>query len=247
MSKKKKEIDAVVNDGSYEVKKNRKLNIFAFIACMLASFLIWIYVMNTQNTDYTKTFTLGVDVLNAEQLETERDLAVYGMPNKDVTVTIRGKKTDVRKYIETDFRAYLDLSSVKQKGPITLNVAVEVPSAALNVVSIEPTGVDVYVDTPMAKVLSPKPRCLGEYGDKIRLSLAVDTPTLEINGPKSHIEKIAYAEVVIPYSDTYKVGDSITTSDIRLYGSDDKLLSTVYMSFLNDSFIVKVESINEQQ
>lgn len=242
----KKEMDAVGNDGSYQVKKSRKLNIFAFIACILASFLIWIYVMNTQNADYTKTFTLKVDVLNAEQLESDRDLAVYGILNKDVTVTIRGKKTDVRKYIEKDFRAYLDLSNIKGKGQIiTLNTVVETPSAALTVVSVEPASVEVYVDTPMSKVLVPKPTCPGDSGGRIGLALAADTPTVEISGPASYIEKIAYAEVIIPYFDTYKAGDSITTSDIRLYGSDDKRLSTLYMTVLNDSFIVKVESVNE--
>ena len=77
------------------------------------------------------------------------------------------------------------------------------------------------------------------------LVIASDTPTLEISGPSTYIEKIAYAEVVIPYSDNYKVGDSVTTSGIRLYGSDDKIISTLYMTVANDSFIVKVESINE--
>jgi YbbR domain-containing protein len=233
------------DDGSYEIKKNRKLNILAFVACIFASFLIWIYVMNTQNTDYTKTFTLSVDVLNAEQLEEDRNLAVYGVPSKDVTVTIRGKKSDVRKYIEKDFRAYLDLSSVKQKGLITLGTVVETPSAALTVVSIEPSGVDVDVDTPMSKVLVPTSKCLGENGDKIILELAADTPTIEITGPSTYIEKIKRAEVVVPYSDTYKVGDSVTTSGIRLYGEDDSLLSTLYLTVVNDSFIVKVVSINE--
>ena len=232
-------------DGSYEIKRSRKLNILAFVACIFASFLIWIYVMNTQNADYTKTFTLSVDVLNAEQLEADRSLAVYGVPNKDVTVTIRGKKSDIRKYIEKDFRAYLDLSSVKQKGLITLGTVVETPSAALTVVSIEPSGVDVYVDTPMSKVTIPTPKCLGENGDKITLELSAETPTIEITGPSTYIEKIKRAEVVVPYSDAYKVGDTVTTSGIRLYGEDDSLLSTLYLTVVNDSFIVKVVKINE--
>ena len=243
MSQKEKYVAG--GDGSYEIKKNRKLNILAFIACIFASFLIWIYVMNTQNADYTKTFTLSVDVLNAEQLEADRSLAVYGVPNKDVTVTIRGKKSDIRKYIEKDFRAYLDLSSVKQKGLITLGTVVETPSAALTVVSIEPSGVDVYVDTPMSKVTIPTPKCLGENGDKITLELSAETPTIEITGPSTYIEKIKRAEVVVPYSDAYKVGDTVTTSGIRLYGEDDSLLSTLYLTVVNDSFIVKVVKINE--
>ena len=241
MSKKEKE--TVGTDGSYQVKKNKKLNIFAFVACVLASFLIWIYVMNTQNDDYTKTFTLAVKVTNAEDLQRESGLSVYGIPDKSVTVTIRGKKTDVRKYSEKDFRAYLDLSAIEEKGMINLNVSVESPSAALNVVSVDPAGVDVYVDKKLIKIFEPIPKC--EEDGKLSLSIASDDPTVEISGPSTYLDKVVYAEVYVPYSDTYGVGDSITTSDIRLYSEDGKELSDLYMTFSKESLVVKVESINE--
>ena len=243
MANNKNEKEYVGADGSYQVKKSKKLNVFAFIACVLAALLIWIYVMNTQNDGYTKTFSLKVDVLNAEELLEERDLSVFDIPKKDVTITIRGKKTDVQKYIEKDFRAYLDLSTIKEKGDTTLNVAVETPSAALSVVAVEPSSVNVYVDTMTSKVLVPNVKCVKE--DKLALSLAPDNPTIEISGPTTYIEKISYVEVVIPYSETYNVGDSVTTSDIRLYASDDTRVSTKYMTFLKDSVIVRVELINE--
>jgi hypothetical protein len=98
----------------------------------------------------------------------------------------------------------------------------------------------------MSKVIVPRPTCGSANDGKLILSLAADTPILEISGPSSYIEKISYAEVVIPYSDYYSIGDNVTTSDIRLYGSDDKELSKEYMTFLKDSFVVKVEQIHEQ-
>ena len=33
-------------DGSYVIKKSRKLNIFAYILCVLISLIIWLYVAN---------------------------------------------------------------------------------------------------------------------------------------------------------------------------------------------------------
>ena len=243
MSKNKTEKDFTAGDGSYQVKKNKKLNIFAFIVCVFVAFFVWVYVMNTQNDDYTKTFTLDVEVLNSEALLEASNLSVFGIPNTNVTVTIRGKKADVRKYIEKDFRAYLDLSSIKKKGAMALGVGVETPSASLSVVNVEPASVNVYVDTMTAKVLVPTPK--SDNPDKLVLSLAADNPTIEISGPSSYMEKIASAEVYVPYSKTYNVGDSVTTTDIRLYGSDDEQLPTLYMTFLNESVIVKVDMINE--
>ncbi|MBE6547007.1 MAG: hypothetical protein E7668_06165 [Ruminococcaceae bacterium] len=48
MSKRKqKEWNA--DDGSYVVKKNRKLNVIAFVVCFLIALVIWIYATNTED------------------------------------------------------------------------------------------------------------------------------------------------------------------------------------------------------
>ena len=46
---KKKQTELMDDDGSYVVKKNRKLNICAFILCLLVALLIWIYATNLEN------------------------------------------------------------------------------------------------------------------------------------------------------------------------------------------------------
>ena len=198
--------------------------------------------MNTQNDGYTKTFTLSVEVLNANELLDDKGLSAYGLPENSVTVTVRGKKSDVRKYVEKDFRAYLDLSKIDRKGLVTLDVSVETPSALLNVVTIDPPSVSVYVDTMVTTVFVPTPLC---EDDKVLVSLPEDSRTIEISGPSSYVDKIAYAEVVIPYSADYKAGDSVTTSDIRFFSADETRISDVYMTFDKKSFVVKVEVVNE--
>ena len=45
----KKEKDHGFDDGSYVVKKNRKFDIFAFIACLLVAFLIWSFAESRAN------------------------------------------------------------------------------------------------------------------------------------------------------------------------------------------------------
>ncbi len=37
------------NDGSYVVKKSRKSNILAFIACVLIAFVVWAYAVYTED------------------------------------------------------------------------------------------------------------------------------------------------------------------------------------------------------
>ena len=244
MAKNKKDKDTAYTDNSQIRKKTKRLNVFAFIACFLISCLIWIYVMNTQNDGYTKTFTLSVDVLNADVLLKNKGLTVYGVPEGNITVTIKGKKTDVRKYVEKDFRAYLDLSKIEKSGLITLDVSVETPSALLSVVTVDPPSVNVFADTNITKVFTPTPICEASDG-KVLVSLPEDSRTFEISGPSTYVDKIAYADVVIPYSDKYKPGDNVTTTDIRLYNAEETILPSTYLTFSRNSLIVKVEVINE--
>ena len=243
MRKNKAEKELMNEDGLYQVKKSKKVNIFAFIVCVLASCLIWIYVMNTQNTEYTKTFTLGVDVINAEELLKDSNLSVYGVSKRNVTVTIKGKKSDVRKYSEKDFRAYIDLSTIEKKGLMTLNVAVETPSAALSVVTVDPTAVEVYADTMTTKTLALMPRC--EEEDKLVLSLGAEDVSVKVSGPSTYMENLSYAAVYIPYSEKYSVADNVSTSDIRLFSADDTELSSLYMTFSKETVVVRVDSIYE--
>ena len=47
MSKRKRN-EVVSEDGAYVVKKNGKMNIVAFILCVLVAMIIWLYATNTE-------------------------------------------------------------------------------------------------------------------------------------------------------------------------------------------------------
>ena len=47
MSKRKRN-ESSSNGGNYVAKKNRKLNIFAFILCLLIAFVAWLYASNLE-------------------------------------------------------------------------------------------------------------------------------------------------------------------------------------------------------
>ena len=195
MAKNKKEKDIVYGEDPSAKRKGGNFNILAFIACFLAAFLVWIYTMNTQNDGYTKTFTLNVEVLNAEALLKDKGLSVFGIPENNITVTIRGKKSDVRKYVEKDFRAYLDLSKVDKSGLIALDVSVETPSALLSVVTVDPPSVNVYADVMSTREFVPTPVCDGA-DDKVGVSLPMDSRLIKISGPSTYVDMIAYVDVV---------------------------------------------------
>ena len=184
----------VYEDGSYVVKRSKKLNILAFILCVVASFFVWLYVMNTQNSNYTRTFTISVEVVNEDALLRDTGLSVFGANKEKAIVTIQGKKADVQKYSEKDFRAYIDVSDIDEKGTYPMSVVVETPAVTLSVVAVEPKTVSIYADYLETKTVNLIPYCFVEG----ELSLSVDKSQITISGPKSYIEKISYAKINIP-------------------------------------------------
>ncbi len=59
------------NDGEYVVKKSKKLNIIAFILCVFVSFSLWLYVVNTQDADYTRTVAASVVCVGSDSADKE--------------------------------------------------------------------------------------------------------------------------------------------------------------------------------
>ena len=242
MSEKKENV-SVGGGAEKEAAKNKRSDILAFVVCILVAFLLWVYVMNTQNADYTKTFTLQAEVINAEELLKQSGLSVFGIPDQQVMVTVKGKKSDIHKYSEKDLRAHLDLSSINKKGSNTLSISVETPTTAVSVVTVEPSSVVVYVDEKIDISVPLAAECVNN--DKFGLSIEEKYKSIVISGPKEYVSKIAYAKVYVQDSEGYKVGDSVTTSDIRLFSADDIPMSSLYMTFSEENIVVKVESINE--
>lgn len=233
--------------GSYVVKKNKKLNILAFILCLLTAFFIWIYVMNTQNSNYTKTFSIPVDVINEDTLLEERGLTVFGVPEITANVTIQGKKADIQKFNEQDFRAYVDVSTIKEAGTASVSVAVETPSAAVSVMEISPKTVNVFVDEMTSITVPIVPFC-GGHDD---LGLSSDIAYIDIEGPKSYLDDIKEARVEIPYSKDYAEGKTVISSDIKIYDEKQIQLSALHMTFkvdgeVVDSISVEVTSADEK-
>ena len=230
----------VYEDGSYVVRKDKKLNILAFILCVVASFFVWIYVMNTQNSNYTKTFSISVEVVNEDALLRDTGLSVFGANKEKANVTIQGKKADVQKYSEKDFRAYIDVSTIDEKGTYPVSVVVETPSVTLSVVSVDPKTVSVYADYLQTKVVSVEPYCVIEG----RLDLSAQDTQITISGPQSYLEKISSAKVAVPDAN-YTVGQMIASSDVSVYDENGAQLSLLYMAIEPSTVTVKVDAINE--
>lgn len=221
--------------------KKKKINIFAFVLCVLTAFMIWIFVMNTQNSTYTKTFAINIEVVNEEKLLKNSGLTIFGAPEKQANITIQGKKIEVQKYSEKDFRAYIDVSSISEKGNYPVSVVVETPTNTVTVMAIDPKTITVYADKLESISIPLEAYC---QGNEEKYILSTDVDLLKISGPGEYIAKIATAKLRIP-SASYDVDEAVLASDIELYDDKGKQLSRLYMTFEPDEIEVKIKEINE--
>ena len=142
-------------DGTYVVKSNKKINILAFIGCLLLSFIVWIYVTNVKINDNTKTFSIKMDIKGESSLLDKKFLSVFGASETWVKVTVQGSNAELQKYSEKDFKVYIDVSNIEKPGITPLNVVVETPGTSVAVISTDPVQTTVFVDEKVSNVKIP--------------------------------------------------------------------------------------------
>ncbi len=239
MKKNKNKNEVLEENTSYTVRKNKKVNIFAFILCVVAAFFIWVYAMNAQNNNYTKTFAIEIEVVNRDSLLDKTGLSVFGLTEQKANITIQGKKTDVQKYSEKDFRAYIDLSTIDKVGYVSMSVAVETPSTSVTVASLDKQSITVYADTFYSANVPLRAACDTDN----TIVLGTNVYTINVNGPRAYVEKIKNASVYVPFSDEYEPDDTIKSSDIRVYDAEKKQLSSLHMTFDPETVVVTVVKV----
>lgn len=121
-------------------------NYLAKILCIVAAFVLWLYVMQVESPEFEHVVeSVPVSLENASVLRDESGLSVYAGSGNKINVTVAGKKSIVTKLTADDISAYIDLSKVKDAGRHSLEVSVELPEDVTLVEDSLP-NVTVYVD-----------------------------------------------------------------------------------------------------
>ena len=223
-------------DGANDKKKKGKLNIIAFIGCILAAFIVWVYVMNVKMSDNTKTFSIVPDIKGESVLLNDAGFSVFGTISDTVKITIKGTKTEIQKYTEKDFKVYVDVSSIDEAGLTPLSVIVESPSASLTVVSVEPSMFTVMIDKYETREI---PLVIHAANDETGLILKPNAEYITVSGPKSYLDKIAIARGMIE-ADKDDVGTEAELSDVVLLDENETPILVSFLDYEIKDLLVSV-------
>ena len=125
----------------------KRSNLLAKIMCIFAAFCLWIYVMMVESPEYEQTFShIVVDLVNAEELVSDKDLAIYNGYGTMIDVTLSGKKSVISKLTDRDIVATADVSGITEGGSrYDCRITVDVP-AGCTLVGMSQETVSVYID-----------------------------------------------------------------------------------------------------
>ena len=122
------------------------LQIIARIVCLLLAFAIWLYVIDNDSDDYEKTFTLiAVEVEGSETLADASNMSVINLEESAVSVTVRGKRSEINALTSEDFRAYVNVGGITTADRHLVPVSVDLP-AGVERINTEPSAVNIYTD-----------------------------------------------------------------------------------------------------
>lgn len=194
-------------DGSIVIERSKKknLDLGARIVCFLIALLIWIYMANVNVVDKTKTITLNVNVVGADILNANEDMMIYGMDKGTVTITVKGSNRELRKHLDSDYSATVNVSDVSDSGKHILPISVQLPAGAnVSLVSMDSNNVTLYSDFIVTKTVPfdtfygnviMLPETEEGYYSVYNIEKSVDF--VEITGPKQLIDMVESAKYCI--------------------------------------------------
>lgn len=184
------------------MEKSGKKQIVIRIACLIASFCLWLYINNYENPIKTyKIKNVTVQVLNQDLLK-QNNLVLSPNQNFNINLTIKGNAMDVYSVKASDFKLVADLSSYAlKKGDNRIPVKIEKYPDNINVVQTDSLWVDINLDeytqktVPVTTNIQGRPQ-IGLYSS----DATVNPRNVTVSGPAKNIQLVDHVEVNVNVS-----------------------------------------------
>ncbi len=182
----------------------RKSKTLYLIVSILASVLLWMYVVNYENKDVNSTVSgIEVEFIGIDEILADRQLVVTGMSAGSVDLTLLGKRSVVAPISRGDVRITVDLTDIRTAGEYDRVYNVEFPGVSKGsedvfIISKSPEYITVKVDQ-----MSRKPvEIVGDFDGSVAKGymleqIEYEPETVEVMGPAELVSQIRYAHVIV--------------------------------------------------
>ena len=213
-----------------------------YLFCLLCAILILTNISESSAEITSRRFDNINVVIEGETALARKELAVFELIDKTVSITFEGAKNKVDALTDEDIVAYIDVGEVDSAGNVRLNVSVRGADKLDYVVS--PSSVKTFidrkieVDVPVSVI--PTYSIISEY-DHV---LSANIESVTVTGAKSIVEKVKEARA------TPELGELATSTTastpIKLVDENGMEITSSYITSSVKTLVVKVEVFTEK-
>ena len=220
------------------MKKRIESDLLLKILSVIFAFLLWMFVINTDNPVVKKTFSdVPVDMLNEQVLDELNQ--TYKIESGDtVSFTVKGKKDVVDRLTKADFRATADVSSMSDVHAILIKVEALRYKSQLDIDTGGAT-VKVVLEDVKSDQIPVVVEVRGKPANGYTVSTQTATPNLiSVSGPKSVVSRIKQIVAVVNVSGIKK--DVTMTQSVKCYDEDGDEVSQDRIKLDTNKIKVKI-------
>lgn len=191
---------------------------------------LWIYVVQVQNPEREKTFKNVPVVFTQKSALEEKDLIILNDKERTVDLTIKGNMKNIMNMSSTDVTVVADLGSIEDKGSLSLVTNVVLPYGNLEVVSKNPSTIQVEVDNLITKNFKIDVVPVGSPKENFVVGETTTSPKeINVTGPKTIVDGIA--SVVAEVDVNEKDSDTVAVTYPKVFDSNQKEINTSHIKF----------------
>ena len=188
------------------------------IAAAVLAVIFWMVILNIEDPDKTKVFTVEVEIENEEYLtEMGKTYEILNGTNT-ISFTATGRRSVIESLEASDFKATADLEDIVNMSEVPITITAKRYSSSLDI-SDRTQYLELNVENLVTETFGVTAQTTGEMGAEYTVdSMSASPGSIIIEGPESVVEEI---ESVIALVDVSSMEDDfVQSAAVYLYDAD---------------------------
>ena len=222
-------------------------NLFLKILSLVAAVVLWLAVVNISDAEGTKTYSLGVSLLNTEVITANGKVFRVEDNSDMVRVTIRARQSVLRTLNQADFTLTADMKK-DLKYDSLVGIMVQCKNRDINVdedVTLDRRNVIVSIEDSATEQFPVHVAHIGTPANGLVVgNLVPEQTVIKISGPVSIVERIKLVEALVDVTGLPR--NTTKNCTLILYDAADNPIDGTYLNYVGkDSGIdVSVSLLN---
>lgn len=206
-----------------EEKKTKK--VILMILCVLASFSLWLYIMNQETPVTVKVRNVQVHILNKDSLENE-NLALVPNQQFSITLTVKGNAPDIYSVSANKFTVVADLSAYAfKKGECSVPIEIKNYPSNVSIVN-DNMWIKIKLDDLAEKPVPVNVNVTGNAAYGYVASTPVVKPTdVLVKGCATYVNTVKSAVATVDLKNAKS--DISSTLSLQAYDQNGKVVNEI--------------------